>query len=46
MTDDMWLGADGELIDPRELGPLDEVVARLRAYRDGELQAFLWPTAR
>ncbi|PZS08694.1 MAG: hypothetical protein DLM70_02400, partial [Chloroflexi bacterium] len=41
-----WVDASGEWIEPDELGALDEVLARLRGYHNGNLQAFLWSPAR
>jgi len=46
MSEEGWLDANGEWIEPSELGPLDEVMARLRGYEGGELQAFLESPAR
>ncbi|MGI8824586.1 MAG: hypothetical protein ACR2JC_02875 [Chloroflexota bacterium] len=41
-----WIDAGGEWIEPEELSALDEVLARLRGYHNGDLQAFLWSPAR
>lgn len=41
-----WVDSDRGYTDGDELEPLDEVAARVRGYRQGDLQAFLAPAAR
>jgi hypothetical protein len=41
-----WIDSEGDWVEPDELEAFEEILARLRAYHEGELHAFLSPPAR